>query len=166
MKVMSPLVLALLAGTSLGTGATAAEAPTQSLDPITRQHLAAAMHGEAFAQLKYLRYAEQARKLGNPELAALFEESANVEANEHFTREADALGLVGTNQANIADAMAGELYENTQMYIAFANQAEKAGDAKVAALFRQIAEDEGDHYDQYRDAAEKLAASKTVPANP
>jgi rubrerythrin len=166
MKLMPPVVLALLAGTLLSTCANAAEAPSQSLDPITRQHLAAAMHGEAFAQLKYLRYAEQARKQGNAELAALFEESANVEANEHFAREADALGLVGTNQANLADAMAGELYENTQMYIAFANQAEKAGDAKVAALFRQIAEDEGDHYDHYRDAAEKLSAQKAAPAKP
>jgi rubrerythrin len=38
----------------------------------------------------------------------------------------------------------------------FADQAEKAGDAKVAALFRQIAEDEGDHYDKYKAALEQI----------
>ena len=57
------------------------------------------MHGEAFANLKYLRYAEVARESGNAELAQLFESSANVEANEHFAREADALKLDGTNDA-------------------------------------------------------------------
>jgi len=123
----------------------------------TRKNLEAPMHGEAFANLKYLQYAEKARAGGNEKLALLFEESANVEANEHFAREADALGLVSGNAANLADAMAGERYENTRMYVGFAEQADKAGDRKVAELFRQIAVDEGDHYEQYKAAAAELA---------
>jgi rubrerythrin len=117
-----------------------------TLSPQTRENLQAAMHGEAFANLKYRRYAEVAREGGNEALAKLFEDSANVEANEHFAREADALKLDGTNAANLLDAMAGEKYENKTMYIGFADQAQKAGDLKTAALFRQIAADEGDHY--------------------
>ncbi len=131
-----------------------------TLNPQTRQNLETAMHGEAFANLKYQAYAEHARQGGNAKLAKLFDESANVEANEHFDREADALGLVGTDQANLLDAMAGEHYENTKMYVQFADQADAVGDTKVAAMFRQIAADEGDHYAAYKAAAEELRASK------
>ena len=51
--------------------------------------------------------------------------------------------------------MAGEPYENTKMYIGFAEQAEKAGDTKVASKFRQIAADEGDHCSAYKSALDK-----------
>ena len=66
------------------------------------------------------------------------------------------MGLVGTDSANLLDAMTGEHYENTKMYIGFAEQAEKAGDTKVASMFRQIAADEGDHYTAYKAALDKL----------
>lgn len=84
--------------------------------------------------------------------------SANIEASEHFDREAQALNLGGTNNANLEDAMAGEHYENVTMYVNFAKQAEAAGDVKVAAMFRQIAVDEGTHYDAYKAALAKLPA--------
>nr|WP_232479911.1 MULTISPECIES: rubrerythrin family protein [Sphingomonas] len=123
----------------------------------TRQNLEAAMKGEAYANLKYLRYADQAEAAGNPELATLFRNSANVEANEHFDREAQALELGSTAKVNLEDAIAGEHYENTKMYIDFAKQAEASGDVKVAAMFRQIAEDEGTHLRAYRAALAKTA---------
>jgi rubrerythrin len=129
-----------------------------ALNPKTRANLEAAMHGEAFANLKYLAYAEQARKTGQPEIAKIFDENANVEANEHFAREADALGLVKSNEANLLDGMAGEKYENTKMYVNYARQADAVGDKKVAAMFRQIAADEGEHYASYKAAADKLHA--------
>ncbi len=130
------------------------------LNAQTKKNLEAAMHGEAFAHLKYTAYAEHARKSGQPEIAKLFDEAANVEANEHFAREADALKLAGTDEANLLDGMAGEHYENTKMYVEFAQQADAAGDKKVAELFRQIAADEGDHYEAYKAAVEKLRAGK------
>ena len=149
---LKSLLTATLAALAVSAGAASA----QDLAPQTRANLEAAMHGEAFANLKYLRYAEVAREAGDEELARLFESSANVEANEHFAREADALKLDGTNEANLIDAMAGEQYENVTMYVDFAAQAEAAGDLRTAALFRQIAADEGDHYERYRAAAERL----------
>jgi rubrerythrin len=89
----------------------------------------------------------------------LFEEAADVEAKEHFAREADAAGLAGFDARNLADAMSGENYENTKMYLGFADEAEKAGDKKVAKMFRQIAADEGDHYQQFKEAFVKLTKS-------
>lgn len=151
-----PLVASLAALAS--TPALAAAPDAHPLSPQTRANLEAAMHGEAFANLKYLRYAELADAAGKPELAKLFRESANVEANEHFDREAHALQLGGANSANLEDAMAGEHYENVTMYIEFAKQAEADGDLKVADMFRQIAVDEGVHYEAYKAALAKLSA--------
>lgn len=141
----------------LSTSAIAAPPETKPLAPQTRANLEAAMHGEAYANLKYLRYADQAEAAGRPELARLFRDSANVEANEHFDREAQALQLGGADAANLEDAMAGEHYENVTMYIDFAKQAEADGDTKVAAMFRQIAVDEGTHYDAYKAALARLS---------
>jgi rubrerythrin len=67
---------------------------------------------------------------------------------------------VSSDEANLLDGMAGEHYENTKMYVEFANQADAVGDKKVADLFRQIAADEGDHYAAYKAAVEKLRAEK------
>lgn len=132
-------------------------AVAKPLNPQTMKNLEAAMHGEAFANLKYRAFADQARESGNEDVAKLFEESANVEANEHFAREASALGLAKSNKENLSDAMKGEHYENTKMYKEFAEQATKAGDVEAAKLFEQIRQDEGDHYEAYKAAFEKLS---------
>ena len=127
-----------------------------SLNPQTKENLMHAMHGEAFAHLKYNDFSEKARKSGHPELAKLFHDNSQVEAYEHFAREADAAGLVKSDKQNLLGSMAQEHYENTKMYVKFAKQADEVGDTKVAAVFRQIAADEGDHYALYKSALKKL----------
>lgn len=126
----------------------------------TKKNLETAMHGEAFANLKYRAYAEMARDTGKPELAKTFEQAANVEANEHFAREADALKLAKSNEVNLKDASAGEHYENSKMYKEFAAQARADGDVTVAKLFDQIAADEGDHAAAYDAALKQLQAKR------
>jgi rubrerythrin len=128
----------------------------KDLSEQTKKNLETAMHGEAYANLKYMTYAEKAREAGHEELAKLFEESANVEANEHFAREADALGLSKGSMKDLEDSMEGEHYENVKMYKEFAEQAAKDGDVEAAKLFEQIREDEGDHYEAYKAALNKL----------
>jgi rubrerythrin len=152
------LTIAASVAAFLSTAAIAASPEAKPLSSQTRTNLEAAMHGEAYANLKYLRYADQAEAAGKPELAKLFRASANIEANEHFDREAQALQLGGANAANLEDAMTGEHYENVTMYVGFAKQAEADGDLKVAAMFRQIAVDEGTHFDAYKAALAKLSA--------
>ncbi|WP_417595942.1 rubrerythrin family protein [Parasphingorhabdus sp.] len=157
MKTLVKISTAILALSLSGTAALAGQGDNpKALSPQTKANLEAAMHGEAFANLKYLRYAEQADATGNTELAQLFRDSANIEANEHFDREAEALQLGSSNTANLEDAMAGEHYEYTKMYIEFADQAEADGDLKIAAMFRQIAVDEGVHYEAYKAALAKI----------
>lgn len=132
-------------------------ATSNDLSEQTRANLDAAMHGEAYASLKYVRYAEVAESAGHPEVAKLFRDAANVEANEHFDREAYALGLGTTDLEDLSEAIAGETYEATQMYIEFADQAEADGDLKVAAMFRQIAADEATHAASYQAALKDIS---------
>lgn len=70
---------------------------------------------------------------GSQRSPSYYRDSANIEANEHFDREAQALLLGSANDVNLENAMAGEHYENVTMYVDLANQAEADGDIKVAA---------------------------------
>src|SRR5450759_5634492 len=74
-----------------------------TLDQKTLDNLSTAMHGEAFACVKYLFYAEHARKSGNKELADLFAKTANTERFEHFAEEAKLAGLVGSDADTLKD---------------------------------------------------------------
>jgi rubrerythrin len=127
-----------------------------SFDRKTMDNLSTAMHGEAFAYVKYLLYAEHARKSGNKELGDLFEKTANTERFEHFAEEAQLAGLVGGDADNLKDAIRGESYEIEAMYLEFAQKATVAGDAAAAARFEEIRHDEMSHRDAFKMALAKL----------
>jgi rubrerythrin len=126
------------------------------LDRKTMENLSTAMHGEAFAYVKCLLYAEHARKSGNKELAELFEKPANTERFEHFAEEAKLAGLVGSDADNLKDAIKGESHEIDNMYLEFAQEAKLAGDTAAAARFDEILHDEMGHRDAFKIALAKL----------
>ncbi|MFY9733313.1 MAG: ferritin family protein [Candidatus Acidiferrales bacterium] len=130
----------------------------ETLDQKTLANLSTAMHGEAFAHVKYLLYAEHARKSGNKELADLFEKTANTERFEHFAEEAQLSGLVGNDADNLKDAINGESYEIDTMYLEFAQKAKAAGDKAAAARFEEIRHDEMGHRDAFKAALTKLGS--------
>ena len=146
----------LLAGALGALTAITASSETVLVSPPTRDHLKAAMQGEAFAAAKYQLYADHARKSGNAELADLFERTAKVERFEHFAEEADLARLVGDDVANLHDAIAGESYEIDTMYREFAEQARAAGDQAAASLFEEVRRDEMGHRDAFKAALTKL----------
>jgi rubrerythrin len=127
-----------------------------TLDQKTLDNLSTAMHGEAFAHVKYLLYADHARKNGNIELADLFEKTANTERFEHFAEEAQIAGLVGSDADNLKDAIKGESYEIDTMYLEFAQKAKVAGDTAAAARFEEIRHEEMGHRDAFKTALGKL----------
>lgn len=131
------------------------------MNPQTLDHLSTAMHGEAFAYLSYLLYAEQARKEGRLDLAALFERTARIEAFEHFAEEAELAGLVGTSVENLQKAIDGESYEVSTMYREFAEEAASVGDTAAADRFGEIRGDEMGHRNAFETALESM---KVVPA--
>jgi rubrerythrin len=127
-----------------------------SLDQKTLDNLSTAMHGEAFVYVKYLLYAEHARKSGHEELADLFEKTANTERFEHFAEEAQLFGLVGSDAENLKDAIQGESYEVETMYLEFAQKAKVAGDIAAATRFEEDRHDEIGHRDAFETALSKL----------
>lgn len=108
------------------------------------------MKGEAFATLKYELFAAKAKADGHPELAKLFQQTADVERTEHFAEHAKLAGLVGTDAQNLGDAIGGENYETTKMYQDMAARAEAAGDTAVAKHFLEVAKDEAKHRDAFK----------------
>ena len=131
------------------------------MNPQTRQNLLEAMHGEAFAFVKYTLYAREARKHGREDLALLFEKTAKVERFEHFAEEAELVGLVGSDDDNLRDAIQGESYEVETMYRQFADQATAAGEDAAAALFSEVRTDETGHRDAFKSLLMQLeGASK------
>ncbi|MFZ1176075.1 MAG: ferritin family protein [Mycobacterium sp.] len=148
-------------GASVPAGATPAAAAITAGPPrssgATLANLRTAMQGEAFAYAKYIRYADQARRAGNPAVAQLFTNTANVELNEHFAMLATLAGLVATDtDANLQDAISGEQREADVMYPDYARQADQVGNPQAANLFREIAGDEKTHQQTFQKA---LAAS-------
>jgi rubrerythrin len=115
----------------------------------TKTNLLAALHGEAFAYAKYRLYAEHARQHGRNDLADLFEATAQTELFEHFSEEAELVGLVSDDAANLQDAASGEAYEVDTMYRTFAEQARESGDTAAADRFSEVRADEARHREAF-----------------
>ncbi len=123
----------------------------------TMKNLSAAMHGEAFAYVKYLLFAEHARKNGNNKLADLFESTAKTERFEHFSEEAQLAGLVGSDSDNLKDAITGESSTKQKRCTGnLAQQAKQAGDHEAANRFEEIRLDEAKHRDAFNAALSDL----------
>ncbi|WP_254668000.1 rubrerythrin family protein [Streptomyces griseus] len=135
--------------------------PPQVASARTRANLEDAMHGEGEANAAYTLFARHAERTGQERLAELFHGLADVELHEHFAAEARLDGLVSDTDTNLRTSIAGETYESEVMYPTFARRAEKAGDTRAAALFTEIADDEGDHAAAFRRA---LGESRTGEA--
>ena len=100
-------------------------------------------------------------------IARLFSGTAQVELREHFAGEAVLAGLVGTNAANLRDAINGETSEHTTLYPGFARQAVRDHCRAAANLFTEIAADEGMHAAAFRTALRSLTHPKVkVPPPP
>lgn len=115
----------------------------------TEANLMAAFAGESQARNKYTYYASKAKKEGYEQIAALFLETANNE-KEHakiwFKLLHDG---IGDTAANLKDAAAGENYEWTDMYAAFAKEAKEEGFDDIAFLFEEVGKIEKEHEERY-----------------
>ncbi len=115
----------------------------------TEENLKAAFAGESQARNKYTYFAEQAHKEGLHYIAKIFEETAENE-RRHAKDEFRLLNGIGDTAANLKEAIGGEDYETTTMYVQFAKEAEAEGNREAANLFRQIAKIEAHHRDRYK----------------
>jgi rubrerythrin len=121
----------------------------------TEENLKAAFAGESQARNKYTYFAEQAHSEGYHYIAKIFEETAENE-RRHAKDELRLLNGIGDTAANLKEAIGGEHYETTTMYVQFAQEADEEGQREAANLFRQIAKIEAHHRDRYRKLLEMV----------
>jgi len=117
--------------------------------------LMAAFSGESQANRKYLAFAKKADEDGFAQVARLFRAAAaaeTVHAHNHF-RAADE---VKSTEENLKNAIAGEHYENSEMYPAFIKDAEAEGDKKALRSFNFANEVEKVHEQLYKEALATL----------
>lgn len=127
----------------------------------TIENLTKAFIGESQARNRYTIYSKIAQKEGFEQIGELFLLTAEnerehakwlfiminslKEALEELKVEADAPLTLGDTAANLKAAIAGENYENTEMYPQFADMAKEEGLPEVAARLRAIAMAEKHH---------------------
>ena len=125
----------------------------------TEKNLQAAFAGESQARNKYTYFASVAKKEGYEQISALFEKTANNE-KEHAKMWFKELNGIGNTAENLNAAADGENYEWTDMYVDFANTAEKEGFHELAKKFRMVAEIEKHHEERYRALLNNVKTKK------
>ena len=127
-------------------------------ESVTVRNIEAAFAGESMAHIKYRYFAKLARAAGDEATARVFEETANQEVAHAFSH----LDLLyPANQLTPAKALemaiAGEVYEYTEMYPQFRHLAEQEGNAAaVAEIDEQIAESK-EHANRFAATLSKAA---------
>src|SRR3954447_21266146 len=88
--------------------------------PQTRRNLIASMQAEALAHATYVLYAAHARQAGDEQLAQLFEQAAHDELYDHFAKQAELIGVVGSVVDNLRAAIESERHEVQTSYREYA----------------------------------------------
>ena len=143
----------------------------------TEKNLLKSFAGEAQARNRYTFFASKAKKEGLMQIADIFLETAAQE-KEHGERffkfleggeveitESFPAGVIGTTLDNLKAAAAGESYEWSNMYPAFARVAREEGFDRIADAFEAISVAEKQHEKRFNDLAANLEAGKVFKRN-
>jgi len=127
----------------------------------TEQNLLKSFAGESQARMRYDYFAKQAKKEGLEQIAAIFTETAENEA-QHAKRFFKFLeggeveitasypaGKIGHTMENLKAAAEGENEEWTDLYPEFADIAEAEGFKEIATAWRMIARVEKSHEERF-----------------
>ena len=131
----------------------------------TEQNLMTAFAGESQARNKYTYFASKAKKEGDEQIAAIFQETADNE-KEHAKMWFKLLngGDIGTTAENLKAAADGENYEWTDMYAEFAKTAKEEGFTRIAYLFEKVAKIEKEHEERYLKLLNNVKDGKVFEA--
>ena len=132
----------------------------------THGNLKDAFAGESQANRRYLYFAKVADVEGYPDLAGLFRDTAEGETGhahghlDYLKRVGDpATGEpIGDSEKNLKASIAGETYEYTQMYPAFAKTAREEGFEEIAEWFETLARAERSHAGRFQKGLDGLSA--------
>ena len=131
----------------------------------TEKNLMDAFAGESQARNKYTYFASKAKKEGYEQIAAIFQETADNE-KEHAKLWFKLLcgGDIPTTAQNLADAVAGENFEWTDMYDRMAKEAKEEGFDHIAFLFEEVGKIEKEHEARYKKLLENVQDGKVFEA--
>jgi rubrerythrin len=124
--------------------------------PTTKEDLKEAFAGESQANQKYHAFAKKALREGYPNIAKLFNTTAEAE-KIHAEGHLGALQGIGATVENLKEAIAGETYEYKEMYPPMLDQAVQE-DHKAQRMFKYAISAEDVHAQLYKlalDAAEQ-----------
>ncbi len=130
---------------------------------MTETNLWAAFAGESQAHVKYLNFAEQARREKLLNIARLFEAAAYSE-QVHASNHLRALGGIGDTAANLSEAFGGETFEVEEMYMAYKEVADAQGEEKALRSMSWANEAEKIHARLYAAAGSCLEAKQDIDA--
>lgn len=146
---------------------------------MTAENLRTAFGGESMAHVRYKLWAKRAQQDGFANVARLFAAvsfAEEVHASKHFKRLKEDAGAfsvtagggfgLGTTAANLANALAGEAYEVSEMYPAFLEVAHLQGEQDAVKSFTYAHETEKAHAMLYRRAKEAVALGQDVELGP
>jgi rubrerythrin len=144
----------------------------------TLENLSKAFIGESQARNRYTLYADKAKKDGYPQISEIFLETAEQERQhakwlfrmiqdlkqkmgknpDEIHVEADAPLTLASTVENIKAAIAGEHYEQSEMYPEFAKAAKADGLDDVARRLLSIGQAEVHHEERYLALLEQVEA--------
>ncbi|OGI16547.1 MAG: rubrerythrin [Candidatus Moranbacteria bacterium RIFCSPHIGHO2_02_FULL_40_12b] len=144
----------------------------------TIKNLTKAFIGESQARNRYTFYAKIAKKEGFEQIAEIFLITAENEKEhaswlfrlinelkkkseeklDEIQIEAAAPTILGNTADNLKAAIAGEHYENTEMYPGFAKAAEEENLLEIAKRLRAISKAEEHHEERYKKLLKEVEA--------
>lgn len=127
----------------------------------TEENLKAAFAGESQANRKYLAFAKQAEKDGQPQVAKLFRAAAEAET-VHAHAHLRALKGIKTTAENLKEAIAGETHEFKSMYPGMIQAAKEEGNKVAERSFDFANKVEKVHADLYQKALDNLGKLEEV----
>lgn len=127
----------------------------------TEKNLREAFAGESQANRKYLAFAKRAETEGFPQVAKLFRAAAEAET-VHAHAHLRVLGGIGSTEANLREAIAGESHEFTKMYPQMIREASEENFEEALDGFTYANAVEKIHADLYQKALTNLGKNEAV----
>lgn len=126
---------------------------------MTEENMRAAFAGESQAHMRYLIFAEEAKKQGFENVARLFTAIAFAE-QVHAANHLQTLGGIGNTSENLATAIAGENFEVEEMYPAYIEVAKLQEESAAERSAGRAMQAEKIHAALYQRAKQAVDAGK------
>ena len=131
----------------------------------SEENLKSAFARESQANRRYLYFARRADIEGYAEISSLFRDISEAETGHAFghldflkeTGDPATGEPLGSTEANLNSAVAGETYEYSEMYPGFARTARDEGFDELAEWFETLARAARSHAGRFTQSAEDLS---------